>query len=531
MLTDQPLSTDLDFLDGVIDRLIEKRECEDSLYSFLQHAWPYMETGTFTPNWHLKMLSEILEEVFRGNIRRLVINIPPRYGKTSLVSVAFPAWCWIQNPQTRLYFCSYAQKIVTSPSQKCRRLILSEWYQSHWGDKVTISPSQKAKGTFENTAGGRRDTTSVGSSISGLGGDILIADDQNNPKDVESEAKMHSTNLWWRDVWQSRLDDAKAGAMIEVQQRVSEKDITALILKQDKDGLWTKVILPACFEPSRRCVVKAAGKTWKDPRTKDGELLFPARFPQSVIDEQKATMSEYAFAGQYQQRPAPQEGGLFKHEDFMVWSSPMPRFKMIVTSVDTALTTHESSSFSAATSWGVFQYDGESHLMLLSLMKARLPFEELMEQIRRMAIDCTDSNPEYPKRPHTIKHEYKTSLFVVERATQGQPLISFLEKMRPRVRVEGFVPRTYGSKLARAKTIRYFLGPRGIIWLPATRLEQGNSSDNYSLYDHSQKFVEDVLVYPNGTGEDVVDTFSQSILFLQEFGLIKSGYDVEVPEY
>ncbi|WP_331256824.1 hypothetical protein [Candidatus Bealeia paramacronuclearis] len=331
------------------------------------------------------------------------------------------------------------------------------------GDNLAVT---KSKSTFENTAGGRRDTTSVGSSISGLGGDILIADDPNNPKDVESEAKMHSTNLWWRDVWQSRLDDAKAGAMIVVQQRVSEKDITDLIVRHDKTKLWTQVILPACFEPSRRCVVKAAGKTWKDPRTKDGELLFPARFPQSVVDEQKATMSEYAFAGQYQQRPAPQEGGLFKHQDFMVWSSPMPRFKMIVTSVDTALTTHESSSFSAATSWGVFQYDGESHLMLLSLMKARLPFEELMEQIRRMAIDCTDSHPEYPKRPHTIKPEYKTSLFIVERATQGQPLISFLEKMRPRVRVEGFVPRTYGSKLARAKTIRYFLGPRGIIWLP-----------------------------------------------------------------
>ncbi|WP_331256837.1 hypothetical protein [Candidatus Bealeia paramacronuclearis] len=125
MLTDLPKSTDLEFLDGVLERLIEKRECEESLYSFLQRAWPYMETGTFAPNWHLKMLSEILEEVFRGNIRRLVINIPPRYGKTSLVSVAFPAWCWIQNPQTRLYFCSYAQKIVTSPSQKCRRLILS----------------------------------------------------------------------------------------------------------------------------------------------------------------------------------------------------------------------------------------------------------------------------------------------------------------------------------------------------------------------------------------------------------------------
>ncbi|WP_331256836.1 hypothetical protein [Candidatus Bealeia paramacronuclearis] len=88
------------------------------------------------------------------------------------------------------------------------------------GDNLAVT---KAKSTFENTAGGRRDTTSVGSSISGLGGDILIADDPNNPKDVESEAKMHSTNLWWRDVWQSRLDDAKAGAMIVVQQRVSEK--------------------------------------------------------------------------------------------------------------------------------------------------------------------------------------------------------------------------------------------------------------------------------------------------------------------
>jgi phage terminase large subunit-like protein len=497
-----------------------KEQAETSLYSFLRQAWLSMEGGDFVPNWHLEILSEMLEAVYEGQIKKLLINVPPRTGKTSLVSVAFPAWVWTQDPTKRFLYCSYARDVSLPPSLKCRRLIESPWYQSFWGHKVCLSKSQFSKRYFENTAGGSRLATSVGASITGLGGHFLVADDPNNPKDWESEAKIASTYEWWRDVWQSRLDSPTENAMILMQQRTSERDITALILNSDGAKMWTSVILPMCYEESRRCCVQVGQKVWQDPRQKEGELLFPARFPQKIIDERKGVMSAYGFAGQYQQRPAPQEGGIFQQKSFRIWPmTSLPRYHHLIASVDTALETKEESSYSACTTWGVFDHEGHMNVMLVGLFKAKLKGKELLERMRALAADFRDNGT----RTLEPDGQHVPDVFVVEHKSAGFQVSDALEEMG--VPVERVSP--HKNKITRAKLIQHYLGEpdhadKGIVWIP------GHEPDNYDrLYRISKVFLDDMLVFPNGASDDVADTMTQALLYLRDAGLLHNPRDAQ----
>lgn len=150
-------------------------EASCSLYDFLKQAWPIIEGDTpFIDGWHIQAICEHLEACYKREIKNLLINIPPRCSKSSLVSVAFPAWCWLHNPSERFLYASYALSLALRDSVKCRRLILSPWYQSRWGDKFKIVGDQNTKGRFDNTKTGYRISTSVGSAVTGEGGSMLI---------------------------------------------------------------------------------------------------------------------------------------------------------------------------------------------------------------------------------------------------------------------------------------------------------------------------------------------------------------------
>ena len=202
---------------------------ELSLYEFLKQAWPIIEGKTpFIDNWHLKVIAEHLEACYRREIKNLLINVPPRTSKTSLISIAFPAWVWLQNPEERFMYASYAHSLSTEHSLKCRRLIESDWYQERWADKYQLAKDQKAKMLFENNKGGCRIATSVGSVATGKGGSIIIVDDGNNARDGESGAKRESTNSWWDQVWSTRLNNPLHDVCIVVQQRIHEKNLRGI---------------------------------------------------------------------------------------------------------------------------------------------------------------------------------------------------------------------------------------------------------------------------------------------------------------
>ncbi len=286
-------------LEDVEKELLERRAAAKSLHEFVKQAWPWVEGGReFVDGIHIKIICEHLEALYRGEIRNLLVNIPPRFCKSTLVSVMFPAWVWIQNPSLQFLYVSYALNLSMRDSVRCRRVIESPWYQSRWGHIFQLAGDQSTKIRFDNTKLGYRIATSVDGTLTGEGGDFLICDDPNNIRDERSETSFDSAIEWFTQVFSTRMNDPKTGRKVVIQQRAGQNDISGHILANEKED-WVHVCLPFEFEPERKCktiiLPSTNGKVWEDPRTKRGELLWPQRQgPEELRLLKKALRSEYA---------------------------------------------------------------------------------------------------------------------------------------------------------------------------------------------------------------------------------------------
>jgi predicted phage terminase large subunit-like protein len=264
----------------------------------------------FVAGWHLDAICEHLESVSRGEIRNLLINVPPRHMKSLAVCVFWPAWEWISHPERRWLFASYALSLSERDSLKCRRLIESPWYQQHWGNRFQLCGDQNTKLRYENDKTGHRIASSVDGSATGEGGDRVVVDDPHNVIDRESDAERARTLIWWDETMSTRLNDPKNGAKVIVMQRIHEKDLSGHVLAQ---GGYDHLCLPAEFEPSRRCVTRIP---WHDPRQQQNDLLWLPRIGPAELAEYKTRLGPEGYAGQFQQRPAPAGGARFKAEWF-----------------------------------------------------------------------------------------------------------------------------------------------------------------------------------------------------------------------
>lgn len=301
-------------LNGLLDlKELRKEQASRSLRNYIAQAWSVVEPASeYVPGWHIDAICEHLEAVLNGEIKNLLINIPPRHMKSLTVSVFFPTWAWIKKPSLRWLFSSYAASLSVRDSLKCRRLIQSPWYQDNWGDIYQLTGDQNLKQRFDNNKTGYRISTSVSGAATGEGGDIVVADDPHNVDDARSDTIRESTLVWWSETMSTRLNDPKTGAKIIVMQRVHERDLSGKVLE---DGGYVHLCLPAEFEPNRKCITQIG---WEDPRSSQGELLWPERFGPEEIEAKKKELGSYAYAGQFQQRPAPAGGGLFKREWFEI---------------------------------------------------------------------------------------------------------------------------------------------------------------------------------------------------------------------
>jgi len=313
---------------------IEREFATRRLGEFVRQAWHVVEPSTpFIPNWHIDAMAEHLEAVSRGEIRNLLINVPPRHAKSLLVSVFWPVWEWIRWPERRWLFSSYAVSLSIRDSLKCRRPIESPWFQSHWGDRFRLTGDQNQKSRFENDKTGYRLSMSVGGTATGEGGDRIICDDPHNVQEAESDTVRKSTLDWWDTVMSTRLNDPKTAAKVIVMQRCHQEDLSGHVLRQ---GGWEHLCLPAEFEGARR----RTSIGWSDPRTESGELLWPQRFGPEELATLKRSLGSYAAAGQLQQRPSPAEGGSFKrnwwrfYREYPRYESGRPNFAEIVMSWD-----------------------------------------------------------------------------------------------------------------------------------------------------------------------------------------------------
>lgn len=285
-----------------------------SLREFVRAAWPQVEPSmAFVPNWHIDAICDHLEAVTRGQIRNLLINVPPGHAKSLLVSVLWPAWVWLSKPGWRYIGSSYNIDLSLRDALRCRTLIESSWYRGTFAPEWTFDQGQNAKGFYQNTALGSRLSTSVAAGNTGWRGDCIIVDDCLSAKDQFSDAKLEECLIWWDVVMSSRFNDMQRGNRVIIMQRLSDRDLSGHVLAK---GGYEHLMLPTEFEPDNRCHTKIG---WSDPRKKRGELLFPELFPDSVVEQAKRDMGQDGFAGQHQQRPTPAGGGMLKSHWWRYW--------------------------------------------------------------------------------------------------------------------------------------------------------------------------------------------------------------------
>lgn len=323
-----------------VDFRLERIKCEDSLADFVRASWTIVEPReTLIWNWHLDTLCAYLEEVFRpykepgyeAKFRRLIINIPPGTMKSLVVNVFLPAWIWTWDPTFRLLCGSNGEDLAVRDARRMRSILLSDWYQGYWGTKVVdgevvdwvkIAKDQDEKTLFANTKHGHRQSQGMRGRVTGKRGDAMIIDDPHDAKGTESDIQRREILDAWDNAWSSRVNNINTSPIILIMQRLHVDDLTGHLLEKSKQN-WCHLCIPMYYDPE---LTFDAGKDLgrpelNDPRTEEGELLFPQRFSKAALEEQEESLGPYGVAGQFQQRPSPKGGGELRKEWLCFYNS------------------------------------------------------------------------------------------------------------------------------------------------------------------------------------------------------------------
>src|SRR5215472_17146780 len=533
--------------------LAEKRaELEGDLGAFVEAAWPNIDSAEYKTSWAIDALCEHLQAVRDGQIRRLLVNYPPRASKTTVASIMFPAWVWSQRersylsgPQVRFLCGSYNHELSLTNSNLTRRLIYSPWYQKYWGKRFSFRADQNTKTKFDTSEGGARLATSVGGSLLGIGGDILVVDDPHNVASAESDAERATALNWWRELSTTRLNDPKQSAVVVIMQRLSEGDVSGEILSSESSD-WCHLMIPAEYEWRRHCISSIG---WQDPRgldddgepliavasdgdryprddaaaqeleRREGELFWPERFGRAELARIKAELGPYMASGRLQQSPMPAKGGIFDRSWWQLWEHPNGKFpvvEFVVASLDSAFTANEQNDPSGLTVWGVFQHEheGKKHrrIMLMHAWRKHLPFSG-----PRIDGEANETWAMYKQRTqHTwglvewvadTCARFRVHKLLIEAKASG---ISAAQELRNRYGSRDWAIQlcpVKGDKVARALAVQpMFSG--GQIYAPAR--------------DWSEMAITELASFPMGRYDDLTDSSTQALKFLRDVGLAQT---------
>jgi len=320
----------------------------DFYYFFREFAWPVLQPGTpFISNWHIEHICRALEAVSRGEVKRLIINSPFRLAKSSLVSQAWPAWDWIDNPSKQFLTASYAKDVATRDAVASRRIIDSDNYQAAWGHIFRLTTDQDTKQRYDNSLMGTRTISSTDGAATGFGGDRIIIDDPISAQNANSEIARESSINFYRGTISTRLNNAQTGAIVLVHQRLHENDLTGYLLNNEP-GCWEQIIFPMRFSTAN---VVHNNLGLKDPRTTEGELLHPERLNEATVAALEVTLGAFHTAAQLQQRPSVRGGNLIKTIWFKRYKV-LPKLLWRAIYADTAMKIKESNDYSVFQCWG-----------------------------------------------------------------------------------------------------------------------------------------------------------------------------------
>ena len=477
-----------------------RQRAESDLYEFVKQAWHVVEPGVpFVGGWHLELICEHLQAITDGEINKLLINIPPRHAKSTIVSVMWPCWEWIHRPQEKFLCASYSGILSTRDNLKARRLIDSPWYRQNWGHVYSLASDQNQKTRFEKDKTGYRIATSVGGTATGDGGSRLLLDHPHGAQDAQSDAMRESTLEWFDMVWSTRRNDPKRDAMVVIMQRLHEGDVSGRVIEL---GGWEHLCLPAEFDKVRR---STKVEKHYDPRVSAGELLWAERFGEAEIEALKIQLGEYGASGQLQQQPSPPGGGILQTKHLQLWPTKkeLPHFDYIVQSYDTAFTERTDGDPSGCCVFGAFKEGGISGVMLLDAWTEHLGYPAL----RRKVVD--EWHAVYGKvKDNALKKGKKADAVLVEQKASGQSLLQDLRQANIPA-----IPYNPGNadKINRAHQVAPIL-ELDCVYIPESNKNPGQ------FVTWARDFIDQLTKFPRAEHDEYVDCFTQALILLRDQG-------------
>jgi predicted phage terminase large subunit-like protein len=504
----------LDLLEAEQRRRVQMYRHRDSLYEFVRYFWPVLEPETpLVEGWAMHAICVHLEAVAAGQVNRLLINVPPGFSKSLLCNVFFPAWLWgpASRPHLRMLKFSYAASLTERDNAKLRDLMMSPQYRELYGDRFELKKVGETKITNSKT--GSALATSVGGVGTGERGDLVILDDPHSVKESESDAVRGETVRWFREALSNRLNDMERSAIIVIMQRVHEADVSGTILSE---GLgYTHLMIPMEYDPGRHCSTSIG---WTDPRSEDRELAWPERFPPPVVAELQSSLGPYAYAGQYQQSPAPRGGGIFQRDWWQLWADDAyPPLEFVLVSADTAYTEKESNDPSACTVWGLWRENGAPRIVLIYAWRKFLAMHGKYEPRK-----FNESTAEFEARTKPswglvewlawTCRRYKADKLIIEGKASGLTAVQEIQRLHG---TEGWnvqVVQPNGDKVARAHAVQPVFSQL-LVYAPDR--------------DWADMVMDEMQSFPRGRYKDLTDSATQAMKFLREAGLIVHRHEIE----
>jgi predicted phage terminase large subunit-like protein len=440
--------------------------------AFAKRAWKEVEPSKELQwNWHHELVAEHLMLCHQGEITRLIITQPPRSLKSKLVSVLFPAWCWAQSPGESFILCSYSDSLSEELNMARRTLLQSTWFQTTFPGKVQFSPDQNRREQYKNLAGGQAIATSTEGTMTGKGGDYLLVDDLLSPQQSYSDLERQNANRFFDSTLRSRLNEPATGRIVIICQRLHEADLVGHLL-ENEPGVWTHLNLPMEAETDEEIAFPISGRVMQ---RKAGDFLHPARFSKSWCAKTKTTVGSFIWAGQYQQRPAPAGGAIFKTEWFASYKKEPDKGQTII-ALDTAYSVKKTADYSAASVWTA--HEGRYYLRFVWRGRVEYP------QLKRMTEELYDV-----WGPESV---------IIEEKASGQSLLQSL-KQETSLPVVGVPADT--DKVSRAHSVTALfesgrvLFPQDAPWLA--------------------NYLHELELFPAGAHDDQVDTTTMALRYLR----------------
>jgi predicted phage terminase large subunit-like protein len=458
---------------GLLEELdaAKKREaCKDDYLTFVREMW-----AAFIHGKHHEIMADAFERVARGELKRLIINMPPRHTKSEFASYLLPAWFLGQYPDKKIIQTAHTAELAVGFGRKVRNLVNSKDYKRIFPD-VSLQSDSKAAGRWNTNKGGEYFAIGVGGAVTGKGADLLIIDDPHSEQEGASADVnvFNRTYEWYTSGPRQRLQPN--GSIVVVMTRWHQKDLTGKVvdasIKRGGADQWEVIELPAIL-PS-------------------GKPLWSKFWNLKELESLKAELPSSKWMAQYQQDPTAEEGALVKREWWKEWEyQEPPHCEFIIQSWDTAFLKSERADYSACTTWGVFYRESEEdgkyapQIILLDAHKERLEFPEL----KKVAMEKYSF--------------YKPDAFIVEAKAAGMPLIFELRQMG--IPVQEYTPSRGNDKISRVNAVSDLFAS-GVVWHPQTRW--------------AEEVIEEFAAFPNAEHDDLVDSSTQALLRFRQGGFV-----------